>query len=203
MEPIKLVIFVAAFLLLLVIGRKLSRLSETSYLQMPPRESQAALQPSASVSIARSEPVPLSPKGGPTGAEIGFPFPLPEIARDLSGKFNRPYFTNYYFENTDLILGPPEPRAFFDAFFLQAQEPEDQYTWTYHYTVATPDGLAKLLEKERFDSVYFDNPVVIVSEWDLPLILQTITDEVLKNYGMKPEEKYELHPEEKVRKHAE
>jgi hypothetical protein len=51
--------------------------------------------------------------------------------------------------------------------------------------------------------VYFDNPVVVVAEWDLPLILQTVIDEILKNYGIRPEEKYELHPEEKMRKHAE
>ncbi len=203
MDPVKLVIFVAAFFLLLVIGRKLSHFGELSLPAQPPPDHEPVLQHVGSVPLARSAPTPASMKGGPTGAEIGFPFPLPEIQRDLSGKFNRPYLMNYFFENTDLILGPANPRAFFDTFFLQAQEPESQYTWTYQYTVATPDGLAELLEKERFDSMYFDDPVVIIAEWDLPIILQTITDEVLKNYGIKPEEKYELHPEEKLRKHAE
>lgn len=202
MDPIKLVIFIAAFVLLLVIGRRLSRLSETSYLQMPPPEPQVAVQAS-SIPVARSDAVRLAPKGGPTGAEIGFPFSLPEIHRDLSGKFNRPHFLNYYFEKTDLLLGPANPRSFYDTFLLEAQEPENQYTWTYRYTVATPDGLAQLLENERFESVYFDDPVIVVAEWDLPLILQTITDEILKNYAIRPEDKYELHPEERMRKHAE
>jgi hypothetical protein len=201
-DPIKVVIFVAAFVLLLMIGRKLSRLGEISLPVPPGPEEQPRLQVST-VPVARSEPTTAGPRGGPTGAEIGFPFPLPDVSRDLSGKFNRPHFINYYFEKTDLLLGPANPRAFYDTLFLEAQEPENQYRWHYEYIVASPDGLAELLEKERFDSVYFDNPVVVVAEWDLPLILQTVIDEILKNYGIRPEEKYELHPEEKMRKHAE
>lgn len=181
MDPIKIVIFLAAFALLLFIGRLLSRSSEIRG-GMPlgtPAEPHSE-QP------VFHEPEPLygqKPEPALTGKELGFPIKVPPLRRDGDGKYNRPNFLNYYFGKIDMVRGPADPASFFDEFYLQAQDPASSHIWTYEYTVATPAGLQEVMNTERFASLYFESPVVIVPRWDLEMILHTVTEEILKHYG--------------------
>lgn len=177
MEPIKILIFVGVFVLLLLIGRILSAASEVHAQELP--HDGVPLIPVQAV----EEAVPTPPGEVLTGAEVGFPFSLPPVTQDNKGKFNRPYYTNYYFAKTDLVRGPADPRSFYDEFFLVAQDPASEHMWETKYIVATPSGLQQLMSKEQFVSVYLDDPVIVVSEWDLAVILRTVVDEDLKRFG--------------------
>lgn len=177
MEPIKILIFVGAFVLLLLIGRILSASSEVHAHELP--HDGAPLTPVQAV-----EEAPTASTGEVlTGAEVGFPFSLPPVTEDTKGKFNRPYYTNYYFAKTDLIRGPADPRSFYDEFFLVAQDPASEHMWETKYIVTTPSGLQQLMSKEQFVSVYLDDAVIVVSEWNLAVILRTVVDEDLKRFG--------------------
>jgi len=177
LEPIKILIFVGAFVLLLLIGRILSAASEVHAQELP--HDGAPLIPVQAV----EEAVPTPAGEGLTGAEVGFPFSLPPVTQDNKGKFNRPYYTNYYFAKTDLVRGPTDPRSFYDELFLVAQDPGSEHMWETKYIVATPSGLQQLMSKEQFVSVYLDDPVIVVSEWNLAVILRTVVDEDLKRFG--------------------
>lgn len=180
MDPIKLLLFAGVFVLLLLLGRALSRHSESQI-------SQAPFAPEGPPPEGSSAASPRAPAA--TGAEIGFPIVIPPVTRNDKGQFNQPYFLNYYFENTDLVAGPPDPECFCDEFHLLAQNPEDEHLWEYQYTVATPSGLQQMMNKERFSSLYFDGQVVVISRWDLRAILQTVVDEIMKTYsGEGPEQ---------------
>ncbi len=183
MDPVKILIYVAAFVLLLYIARALARSSEIR-----------GGMPHGMSSVAESHPVdPPVPepaladngkkKPAAIGKELGFPIRLPAITRDADGKFNRPEFLNYYFSKIDLVTGPPDPDSFFDELYLQARDPASGHTWTYEYTVATPSGLTEIMRTERFESLYFEDPVLIVARWDLKVILQTVSEEIMKSYG--------------------
>jgi hypothetical protein len=188
LDPVKILIFVAAFLLLLFLGRLLSAHAETR-----PSLGPGPLQPEAGAGLFQPQappgpvlvPTPQTPAGKApaTGAEFGFPVPIPPVKQDQEGKFNRPYFLNYYFSKTDLDTGPPDPTCFCDDFYLQAQDPGNAYVWNYKYVVATPSGLQKLMNTEAYASLYFDDPVVVVSRWDLRMILSTVVEEIMKSYG--------------------
>jgi hypothetical protein len=185
LDPLKIAIFLAAFALLLFIGRALARSSEI--------HSGVPLDNS----LPASHPVPDIPafssgndgerKPAATGRELGFPVKLPPVIRDKDDRYNRPNFLNYYFSKTDLVSGPADPTSFFDELHLEAQDPATEHIWTYEYTVATPSGMQQVMSTERFESLFFDGPVVIVSRWDLAVILQTVTEEIMKSYG-KPDE---------------
>jgi hypothetical protein len=177
LDLLKIAIFLAAFLLLIYLGRLLSAHAESR-----PYAGPGPFQPEA-VSTTTLATHDVAKKSAVTGAEFGFPVPIPPVTRDQKGKFNRPYFLNYHFSKTDLKTGPPDAAAFYDDFFLQAQDPESQYVWNYKYLVATPSGLQKLMSDERYASLYFDDPVIVVSRWDLRLILSTVVEEILKSYG--------------------
>lgn len=183
MDPIKIVVFLAAFALLLLIGRLLSRSSEIRGgmpLGAPVLpDSRATLQ-----DLPEPEPAAdKKPKPALIGRELPFPIKLPPLSWDGDGKYNRPNFLNYYFGKIDMVRGPDDPGSFFDEFFLEAQDPGSGHQWTYEYTVATPAGLQQIMTTERFASLYFDSPVVIVPRWDLEMILHTVTEEIIKHFG--------------------
>jgi hypothetical protein len=181
LEPIKILIFVGAFLLLLLVGRLLSAASEVHAQELP--HDGAPLLP---VQAVEDSPSPQSDVL--TGAEVGFPFTLPPVTEDDKGRFNRPYYTNYYFGKTDLVRGPADPRSFVDDLFLVAQDPGSEQVWETKYVVATPSGLQQMMSQEQYASLYLDDTVVIVSEWNLPVILRTVVDEDLKRFGAAGEE---------------
>lgn len=186
MEPIKILVFVGAFVLLLLIGRILSASSEVHAHELP--HDGAPLIPVQAVEEAASVPAAEVL----TGAEVGFPFSLPPVTEDDKGKFNRPYYTNYYFAKTDLVRGPEDPRSFYDEFFLQAQDPASEHMWESKYIVATPSGLQQLMSKEQFISLYLDDPVIVISEWNLAVILRTVVDEDLKRFGSAGEDDQQI-----------
>lgn len=186
MEPIKIVIFVAAFLLLVLLGRIISsgQESQVPFPHEPETPMPAGGQEIGSTQAGTDDDEEYQGPGPPakTGAELGFPITLPPVVRDSLGKYNRPHLLDYYFAKIDMVRGPADPACFCDQFFLRIQYPDDQNEWTYEYTVATPSGLRRVMETERFASLYFDTPVVIVDRWDLPVVLRTVTDELFKNY---------------------
>jgi len=178
LDPVKIVIFLAVFGLLLLIGRMLSASSEVHAAQLPPPE----LQPGAALAKDDTGNGDLK-QPAVTGAEIDFPIQLPPVTKVGDGIYNRPIVRNYFFTKTDLIRGPADPSSFCDEFFIELQDPETKYVWTDDYTVATPAGLQQVMTSEKFDSIYLAGNVVIVARWDLRMILHTIMDETMKTYG--------------------
>jgi len=177
LDPIKILIFCAVFALLIFLGRLLSASAEVHAHELPHDGASTTSTP-AILADEHQEPGEVL-----TGAEVGLPFTLPPVRQDEKGRFNRPYYSNYYFAKTDLVRGPADPDSFCDELFLVAQDPGSDHTWEAKYVVVTPAGLQKLMSDEQFASVYFDDPVVIVAHWDLALILRTVIEEDLKRYG--------------------
>ena len=115
MDPVKVGIFVVAFLLLLLLGRKLSSFSESTMITPPPGSRIDEPVVVATPRTTGKEPAVV-------GADLPFPIHIPEIKRDADGRYNRPEFLNYYFEETDLVRGPENPAAFYDDFYLLVRD---------------------------------------------------------------------------------
>jgi hypothetical protein len=174
LEPaIKIAIFLAAFGLLLVIGRMLSASSEVhaSTLAYPRLDNPIAPE---AASEERQGPALV-------GSEIPFPIQLPPRQRLPNGTFNRPIITNYYFAKTDLVQGPADPSSFVDEFTVEVMDPETGARMKYQYSVATPAGLRRYLEEQHFDSLYMYSGTVIVGSWDLGMILQTVVEQMMQH----------------------
>jgi hypothetical protein len=181
MYPVKIIIFVVAFLLLLLLGRRLSAMGEVQAFQ-PSDQPPEPAQPAAALQIVdANEDSDGAKRPAMLGSELPFPVPLPELTQDADGRYNRPEFVNYYFAKIDLVLGPPDPTAFVDDFFVEARIPE-QYVTTYKYVVCTPAGMQRVLDSERLPSLCVDNPVIFFPRWDLTLILNTVVKEIIEGY---------------------
>jgi len=184
MEPVKIVIFVAAFLLLLLLGRKLSSFGESSITPVAPLPEPTVNEPAmiAAPHSKRKEPAAV-------GAELPFPIHVPEIKRDIDGRYNRPEFLNYYFEETDLMRGPENPASFYDDFYVLVRDIENNHTAFYKYFVATPAGLQKAMDDEHLPALYLEEQALIVSRWDVQLILDTAVKDIMKSYAERKDDK--------------
>jgi hypothetical protein len=175
MDPVKIIVFVAAFLLLLLLGKKLSSGGDSYAATLPPD----AFRPEPAAVEEEDEPLNKSTL---VGADLPFPVSLPAIERDPDGKYNRPEFLNYYFDNIDLRSGPEDPESFCDDFFVEIRDIEHNHPMLYRFLVATPPGLQKALAKERPPALYIEAQTIIVSRWDLPMILNVAVREIMKSY---------------------
>lgn len=173
MDPVKVVIFVAAFLLLLILGRKLSSSSDSVPIPGPLRTDDSA---------AVEEDRKQANQPAVIGAELPLPIYLPELTRDPDGRYNRPEFHNYYFEKTDLLSGPADPASFYDHFYIEARDVENDHRVLYKYFVATPLGLQKALTTNHIPALHLKEHAFVVSRWDLPLILETVVNHVIESY---------------------
>jgi hypothetical protein len=187
MDPVKVVIFVVAFLLLLLLGRKLSSFSESTMITPPPGSGIDEPAVVAAPRMTGKEPAVV-------GADLPFPIHIPEIKRDADGRYNRPEFLNYYFEKTDLVRGPENPAAFYDDFYLLVRDIENSHTALYKYFVATPAGLQKAMDDEHLPALYLEDQALIVPRWDVPLILDTAVKDIMKSYAERknPEDDHSL-----------
>lgn len=122
MDPIKLIIFGAAFLLLLLLGRKLAGSGDAHELIVPPQDLMPSVgsPPQVIRPYEDDEPEPDAPRV--VGADLPFPITLPEIKCDTDGRYNRPEFLNYYFEKIDLKSGPVDPGSFCDDFYMMTRD---------------------------------------------------------------------------------
>lgn len=176
MDPVKVVVFVVAFLLLLLLGRKLSATEEIHGAQVP------QLPPVPDLPAERKQDSNQERGGAVVGADLPFPVRLPELEQDDDGKYNRPEFLNYHFSNIDLLHGPSDPRCLFDEFFIETRNPQDEHIGTYKFLVVTPDGLQRAMDEERQSLLYLEEHAIIVDHWDLALILNTAVQEIIKSY---------------------
>lgn len=181
MDPLKILLFIAAFVALVVVGRMLSRISEVHAASLPtPEPDRGNLAP-----LGYAPPDSRDPQApAAIGAEIAFPIRIPPLVQRDDGSYNRPNILNYYFAKTDLLRGPENPNTLFDQLTIEAQDPGTGHLINYSFTVATPSGLREAMDQEKLASLYLDHlPVVVVPDWDLGLILHTVLDEIMKVYG--------------------
>src|SRR5215472_410521 len=183
MDPVKVIIFVAAFLLLLLLGKKLSGSGDGHDFSVPVAGSMPGVESPVTPIQADQDADADSARSRVVGADLPFPIKLPEIERNPDGRYNRPEFENYYFENTDLKLGPADPARFYDDFYVMARELENGYPVLYKYLVATPAGLQSAMATDHLPALYIDGQTVIVPRWDLPLILETVIKQIMKHYA--------------------
>ena len=60
---------------------------------------------------------------------------------------------------------------------------ENSHTAFYKYFVATPAGLQKAMDDEHLPALYLEEQALIVSRWDVQLILDAVVKDIMKSYA--------------------
>jgi hypothetical protein len=146
------------------------RLGESRSLSLP----QAGIEDVLEVGSARPA-VPL----------VGNELPLPVDVAALLERYGNtliPRLHNYYFRQTDLQTGPADPAAFHDELFVELEDPGSGHRWTARFPVATPAGLARVMDEDRSDFIY-DTDTIIIRRYDIALILEAVFEFYAQAHG--------------------
>jgi hypothetical protein len=178
MDPVKIAVFVGAFIALFLLMRLLSSSSDkTAALPVP-----HPIDPEPITDHENKDPIITVKQPAMVGADLPFPVRLPDLEIRDDGTYNRPEFLNYYFSHIDLVGGPLDPSSFYDEFFVETRDPKDERVGTYKYLVATPTGLQREMSAERLSVMSLGDQTIVV-RWDLTLILDTAVQDIIKTYG--------------------
>lgn len=91
------------------------------------------------------------------------------IANDLG----RVRVTQLNFLHFDALPGPPDPECFVDELVVELFDPVEEYRWTVTFVVATPAGIRKLMDDERW-SFFYSTEIFIVRRYDFATIRQAV-----------------------------
>lgn len=145
------------------------------------------LSESRSVSLPQAgvEDVIEVGSGGPVVPAVGRELPLPFDVTALVERYGNtliPRLHNYYFRATDLHTGPADPATFHDELFVELEDPASGHRWTAAFYVATPVGLARVMDEERADHLY-GTDTIIIRRYDIALILEAVFEFYAQAHG--------------------
>ncbi len=89
--------------------------------------------------------------------------------------------TRYYFRDTDLDAGPPDPGDFYDELFIDLRETGSGHVWQNSIHVATPRALDRVMQAEGWDSI-IGTELLIVRRYDLQTILNGAVEHLQQLY---------------------
>lgn len=81
--------------------------------------------------------------------------------------------TQFNFSQFDAGPGPPDPESFADELMIELYDPVTEHRWRTSFVVATPSGVRKLMEQERW-AFFYANEIFIVQTYDLKLIQEAV-----------------------------
>jgi hypothetical protein len=89
--------------------------------------------------------------------------------------------TRYYFRQTDIDAGPPDPADFYDELFIELASPGSEQNWQNSIHVATPRALDRVMVEEHWDSI-IGTELLVVRRYELDKILQGAIDHLQEIY---------------------
>jgi hypothetical protein len=93
--------------------------------------------------------------------------------------------TQFNFSQFDAVPGPPDPQSFADELMVDIYDPNTEHRWQTSFVVATPSGIRKLMDQERW-AFFYANEIFIVQTYDLKLIQEAVygrINEIRKQVG--------------------
>ena len=86
----------------------------------------------------------------------------------------------FIFSKFDAVPGPTDPKRVCDELFVELYDPAADYSWTQSYLVATPEGLADLLEEKSWKYLRTSS-VIIVRRYDVEDIREAVVDYLIED----------------------
>ena len=110
-------------------------------------------------------------------------------AAPVASDLGRVRVTQFNFAHFDAVPGPPDPECFADELILDLYDSVSDFRWTATYVVATPAGIRKMMDDERW-SFFYATEIFIVRRYDLQTIREAVygrINEVHESVPLDPE----------------
>jgi len=96
-----------------------------------------------------------------------------ESTAPVSDSLGRVRVTQFNFAHFDAVPGPPDPDCFADELLVELYDSVSDFRWTSTYVVATPAGIRKMMDEERW-SFFYATEVFVVRRYDLQTIREAV-----------------------------
>jgi len=177
-DPLKLLLLIVFGGGLLALGRWSSRLGSSTGPDSPldiPTPDVAGLRPlGASGAKAWS----------PSAEEVAASLPYDPALGNLR-------IRKFYFNQADAIPGPDDPEVFADELNIELYDPEIGHAWWQSYFVATPQGLANILQEKSWRYLHASQ-ILVFPRYSLEEIRRAVVSRVVADHdyfkGNGPEE---------------
>ena len=103
----------------------------------------------------------------------------------LASGLGRVSVTQFNFVHFDAVPGPPDPESFADELVLELYDSASDFRWTMTYAVATPSGIRKLMDDERWN-FFYASEIFVVKRYDLPTIREAVYGRVKEVHEQVP-----------------
>lgn len=91
----------------------------------------------------------------------------------VSDNLGRVRVTQFNFTHFDAVPGPPDPESFADELIVELYDSVSDFRWTSTYVVATPSGIRKMMDEERW-SFFHATELFIVRRYDMQIIREAV-----------------------------
>ena len=91
----------------------------------------------------------------------------------VSSDLGRVRVLQFNFAHFDAVPGPPDPESFADELILELYDPISDFRWTSTYVIATPAGIRKLMDDERWN-FFYATEIFVVRRYDLQIIREAV-----------------------------
>ena len=91
----------------------------------------------------------------------------------ISNDLGRVRVTQFNFSHFDAVPGPPDPECFADELILELYDSVSDFRWTATYVVATPAGIRKMMDDERWN-FFYATEIFVVRRYDLETIREAV-----------------------------
>jgi hypothetical protein len=96
-----------------------------------------------------------------------------EGSAPVSSNLGRITVTAFNFAHFDAVPGPADAECFADELILELYDSVSDFRWTATYVVATPAGIRKMMDDERW-SFFYATELFVVRRYDLQLIREAV-----------------------------
>lgn len=108
------------------------------------------------------------------------------VSKDLG----RVQVSQFNFAHFDAIPGPPDPENFADELVLELYDSVSDFRWTATYVVATPPGIRRMMDDEKWN-FFYATEIFVVRRYDLQMIREAVYGRIKEIHDAVP-----LDPEE-------
>ena len=106
-------------------------------------------------------------------------------AAPVSNDLGRVHVTQFNFAHFDAIPGPPDPECFADELIVELYDSLSDFRWTATYVVATPAGIRKLMDDERWN-FFYATEIFVVRRYDLQTIREAVHGRIKEVHDQVP-----------------
>jgi hypothetical protein len=86
-----------------------------------------------------------------------------------------------YFDKADAIPGPDDPEVFADELHVELYDPESGHAWWQAYFVATPQGLAKILQEKSWRYLHAPQ-ILVLPRYNLEEIRRAVVSRIVADH---------------------